>query len=110
MYLQGVPYAVIAERQGGTAAGARSRVDRGILQLVAIAFSRRSGLQKAERAEDLSIEDRALVLNEVAAVRARTPDIGMRALAAEVCRRTHILILPDSASAFLLVDLHQRRA
>lgn len=108
-YIDGLSYAEIAEHQGGTPAGAFSRVDRGLLQLVAITHSRRRGRQKAERADRLTPDERVQVLNTAATVRARTPDMGMCALAAEVCRRTHIFILPESASASLLMDLHHRR-
>lgn len=108
-FVDGLSCAEIAERQGGTAAGARSRVERGTLQVVAITHSRRRGSQKAEHADNLSPQERAHIRNTAAILRAHAPHLGTRAVAAEVCRRTGIFILPESSSASLLMDLHQRR-
>lgn len=108
-FVQGLSCAEIAVRQGGKPAGAYSRVERGTLQLVAITHSRRGGSEKAEHANNLSPQERAQIRNTAAIVRSHAPHLGARAVAAEVCRRTGIFIQPESSSASLLMDLHQRR-
>lgn len=108
-YLGELSYAEIAARQGGTASGAASRVERGILRLVAATHSR-EGRRRVPRSKTaFSPEERAHVLDTVAAVRARNPEIGLLRLAAEVCRKTGIYIHPDSSSASLFGHPHHRR-
>ena len=109
-YLDGLSYVKIAALQGGTPTGARSRVARGVLRAVAIIHSRRRSRSPVEGALDLSPEERVHVKNIAAIARAHEPDIGMLALAAEVCRRTGILIHPESHSAILLGTRKHGRA
>jgi RNA polymerase sigma factor (sigma-70 family) len=108
-YFDRLSFRRIAALQGGTVAGARNRVERGILRIVVVLHSRKRGGLRAENAADLSLEDRARVRNTVAAMRARDPGIGLRWLSAEVCRATGIYIHPESDSAGLLANLHYGR-
>lgn len=108
-FMEGLSYAEIADRQGGTVSGARNRVARGRLHLVAITHSRRPGRRKTEDLDRLPPEDRALVLNTAAIVRTRTPGVGAFAISEEVCRRTSILISPESVSKSPLTDIHHGR-
>ena len=64
---------------------------------------------KGESGEDLTLEERVQVRNAAAALRARSPGLGLRGLSAEVCRCTGILISPESPSAYLLGHLQPRR-
>lgn len=109
-YFDRLSFRRIATLQGGTVAGARNRVERGILRIVVLLHSRKRGGSRGENAADLSLEDRARVRNTVALVRARDADIGLRWVSAEVCRATGIYIRPESGSASLLGHLHHGRA
>lgn len=101
-YLDGLSYREIACRQGGTAAGARSRVARGIQDLVVLIHARKAGKLPSR-------EERVQIKNIVAIVRARNPGIGVLPLAAEVCRQTGIYVGPNSKAADLLGNPTQRR-
>jgi hypothetical protein len=108
-YIDRQSFRRIAAVQGGTIAGARNRVERGILRIVVLLHARKHRASGGERIEDLSIEDRLEVRNAAALAQARNPRIGVRWLSAEVCRATGIYIRPESGSATLLGALPHRR-
>jgi RNA polymerase sigma factor (sigma-70 family) len=101
-YLEGLPYREIARKQGGTVAGARSRVARGIQAMIILTHARKPSKLPSR-------EERVQIKNIVATARGRNPTIGMRSLAAEVCRQTGIYIRPHSKAADLLGNPTQRR-
>jgi|GEM_PF-1294504 len=102
LHFEGRSYREIASVQGGEPSGACSRVRAGILRLVAATHARKRTSRAAGKTLSLSVEERAHIQDLAAGIQARNPGIGLEPLIMEVCRRTGILIGPQSRLVKLL--------
>jgi RNA polymerase sigma-70 factor, ECF subfamily len=101
-YVEGRSYREIARIQGGEPAGACSRVRAGVFRLVADTHARKQTTASAGKTLSLTRAERARVMDLAASIQARNPAIGLESLIMEVCRRTGILIGPQSRLVKLL--------